>query len=86
MDYGAMLKSTQTNPNHRSAHYTRQSPFEESNRQVRGRILKALVADAPLTALQIVKKVAMDAERVKSNLVQMEKEGFIRKKGRSFVI
>ena len=86
MDYGTMLKQQHANPNRRSAHYTRQSPFENSNRQVRGRILKVLVAGAPLTALQIVKKVAMDAERVKDNLVQMEKEGFIRKKGRSFVI
>ncbi len=86
MDYGTMLKHRQVNPNRRSAHYTRQSPFENSNRQVRGRILKLLVAEAPLTALQIVKKVAMEAERVKDNLVQLEKEGFIRKKGRSFVI
>ncbi|OGW32780.1 MAG: endonuclease III [Nitrospirae bacterium GWC2_56_14] len=86
MDYGTMLKQQHANPNRRSAHYTRQSPFENSSRQVRGRILKILVADAPLTALQIVKRVAMEAERVKSSLVQMEKEGFIRKKGRLFVI
>ena len=86
MDYGTMLKQQHANPNRRSAHYTRQSPFENSNRQVRGKILKLLVAGAPLTAAQIVKKVAMDAERVKDNLVQMEKEGFIRKKGRAFVI
>jgi A/G-specific adenine glycosylase len=86
MDYGTMLKQQHANPNRRSAHYTRQSPFENSNRQVRGKILKVLVAGAPLTAAQIVKNVAMDAERVKDNLVQMEKEGFIRKKGRSFII
>jgi A/G-specific adenine glycosylase len=86
MDYGTMLKQQHANPNRRSAHYTRQSRFENSNRQVRGRILKVLVADAPLTVPQIVRKVAMDAERVKVSLVQMEKEGFIRKKGRAFVI
>jgi A/G-specific adenine glycosylase len=86
MDYGTVLKQQHANPNRRSAHYTRQSPFGNSNRQVRGRILKVLVDGAPLTALQIVKKVAMDAERVKDNLVQMEKEGFIRKRGRAFVI
>ena len=86
MDYGTMLKQQHANPNRRSAHYTRQSPFENSNRQVRGKILKVLVADAPLTAAQIVKNVAMDAKRVKDNLIKMEKEGFIRKKGRFFVI
>jgi A/G-specific adenine glycosylase len=86
MDYGTMLKQQHANSNRRSAHYTRQSPFENSNRQVRGKILKLLVADAPLTAAQIVKKVAMDAERVKSSLLQMEKEGFIRRKARFFII
>ncbi len=86
MDYGTMLKHQHANPNRRSAHYTRQSPFENSNRQVRGKILKVLVAEAPLTVAQIVKKVDMDAKRVKDNLVQMEKEGFIRKKGKAFVI
>ena len=86
MDYGTMLKQQYANPNRRSAHYTRQIPFENSNRQVRGNILKLLVADAPLTAAQIVKKAAMDGERVKDNLVQMEKEGFIRKRGRFYVI
>ncbi len=86
MDYGTMLKQQHANPNRRSAHYTRQSPFENSNRQVRGKILKVLVAESRLTVAQIVKKVAMAAERVKDNLVQMEKEGFIRKKGRAFVI
>jgi A/G-specific adenine glycosylase len=86
MDYGTMLKQEQVNPNRRSVHYTRQSPFENSNRQVRGRILKILVAGAPLTPAQIVKKTGMDAERVKKNLVQLETEGFIRKKGIRYFI
>lgn len=86
MDYGTLLKQKHANPNRRSAHYTRQSPFENSNRQVRGKILKVLVAASPLTALQIVMRVAMDVERVKDNLVIMEKEGFIRRKGRFFII
>ena len=86
MDYGAMLKKEQGNPNRRSAHYTRQSPFENSNRQVRGMILKTLVKEAPLTAARIVKKTGMDTERVKKNLVQLEKEGFIKKQGRNYSI
>ena len=86
MDYGVMLKKEQANPNRRSAHYTRQGPFENSNRQVRGLILKTLVKEAPLTAAQIVKKTGMDPERVKKNLVQLEREGFIKKKGRMFTL
>lgn len=42
MDYGTMLKSWVTNPNRRSRQYVRQSPFENSNRQIRGRILRVL--------------------------------------------
>jgi DNA-binding MarR family transcriptional regulator len=33
-----------------------------------------------------VKITRMDPERVKKNLVQLEKEGFIRKKGRTYCI
>lgn len=86
MDYGSMLKREEGNANYRSAHYTRQSPFESSNRQVRGRILKILVGASPLTAVQIVKKTGMDPEQVKKNLVQLEKEGFIRKMRRTYCI
>jgi A/G-specific adenine glycosylase len=86
MDYGAMLKKEHANPNRKSAHYVRQSPFENSNRQVRGRILKTLVEESPLSAVRIVKKIGMDKERVKSNLAKMEQEGFIKKKGRLFAL
>jgi A/G-specific adenine glycosylase len=82
MDYGAMLKKEQVNPNRKSAHYVRQSPFENSNRQIRGRILKVLVAESPLTRVQIVRRSGMDPEQVKKNLLQLEKEGFIRQKGK----
>lgn len=84
MDYGAMLKREQINPNRRSAHYQRQSPFENSNRQIRGRILKVLVEESPLTRPQIMKKSGMDPERVKLNLVKLSNEGFIRKQGKFF--
>jgi A/G-specific adenine glycosylase len=86
MDYGAMLKQKHANPNRRSAHYTRQSPFENSNRQVRGRILKTLVATSPLSAAEIMKKAGADRERVMENLADLESEGFIRKQGRNYLI
>jgi A/G-specific adenine glycosylase len=86
MDYGTMLKREQINPNQRSVHYTRQSPFENSNRQVRGRIVKVLVKESPLSEARIVKRTGVDAERVKKNLVQLEKEGFIKRKGKTYLI
>lgn len=42
MDYGAHIKKLYGNPTRRSAHYTRQSKFEGSLRQLRGAILRAL--------------------------------------------
>ncbi len=86
MDYGAMLKQKFGNSNRKSAHYARQSPFENSNRQVRGTILKALVKESPLSRPQVVRKTGTDAERVKKNLLQLEKEGFIRKRGRMYFV
>jgi A/G-specific adenine glycosylase len=84
MDYGTMLKQKHVNPNRKSAHYTRQSPFENSNRQVRGAVLKTLVAGAALSAARIVTMTGMDAERVKKNLAQLVEEGFVRKQGRLY--
>jgi A/G-specific adenine glycosylase len=86
MDYGTALKKEHGNPNKRSVHYTRQSPFENSNRQVRGRIIKALVTGAPLTEARIVTETGMAAERVSKNLDQLAREGFIVKKEDRYLI
>jgi A/G-specific adenine glycosylase len=86
MDYGAMLKKKRENPNRRSAHYVRQSPFENSNRQVRGKILKVLLAESPLTRIQIIRRTGMDPEQVDKNILQLEKEGFIRTKDKLLCI
>jgi A/G-specific adenine glycosylase len=86
MDYGAMLKREHGNANQKSAHYTRQSPFENSNRQVRGKILKVLIAESQLSAAQIIKRAGMDPERVKANLTKLTEEGFIKKDGRTYTI
>ncbi len=42
MDYGAALARGGANPNRRSAHYARQSPFAGSTRQLRGLIVRLL--------------------------------------------
>lgn len=42
MDYGAYLKRLGVRNNHRSAHYVKQSKFENSLRQIRGTILREL--------------------------------------------
>jgi A/G-specific adenine glycosylase len=42
MDYGVLLKSQHINPSRKSAHYTKQSKFEGSDRQIRAAILKMI--------------------------------------------
>jgi A/G-specific adenine glycosylase len=43
MDYGSHLKKTVGNTARRSKHYAKQSPFEGSARQLRGKILRQLI-------------------------------------------
>jgi A/G-specific adenine glycosylase len=86
MDYGSMLKREAGNANLRSAHYTRQSPFENSNRQVRGAILKLLVKESPLSRASIVKRTGVDPSRLAKSLTDLEKEGFIKKRGRDYIV
>ena len=86
MDYGSMLKKEQGNANKRSAHYSRQSPFENSNRQVRGNILRVLLKDSLLSISQLVLKTGMGADRVKKNIALLAKEGFVKKKEKLYYI
>lgn len=44
MDYGAMLGALPKNPNQKSVHYAKQSKFIGSDRELRGKILKLLLA------------------------------------------
>jgi len=69
MDYGTVLKKRTANPNRRSASYARQSRFEGSDRQVRGRVL--------VTEEQVVLRVCENPGRVRKILGDLEKEGFI---------
>ena len=78
MDYGVMLKKTHKNPSRKSAHHTRQSTFEGSDRQVRGAILKMLISDRSLAEQDFIAAIARQASTVKKILVNLEQEGFIR--------
>lgn len=49
MDYGASIKRTVGNTSKQSAHYTKQSKFKGSIREVRGHILRELIAKKRLS-------------------------------------
>ena len=86
MDYGVMLKQKCENPNRRSAHYQKQSPFQGSNRQTRGMILKLLVQASYISEHDIAQKLHMREEKLRYNLTQLVKEGFIKKVKGGFTI
>lgn len=86
MDYGVMLGKNRQNPNRRSAHYTKQSPFEGSTRQLRGLILKTLMSNRVLTERQLARKLGTDPQKTKEILQQLKKEGFIRKNGNTYTL
>ena len=96
MDYGAALaRSGSTpdrpsptlpnpvlpNPNRRSAHYTRQSRFDGSNRQQRGLILRVLAERGPLPVAELCALIGAEDraghERARRNLDAMTAEGFL---------
>lgn len=75
MDYGAYLGKTIVNPNRKSKHYTKQSKFEGSLRQIRGGILKILV-DGP-RMLNSLQKEFGDEQLFNAALEGLTKEGFV---------
>lgn len=79
MDYGAYLAKSTVNPNRKSKHYTVQSMFKGSNREVRGGIIKELVKCKTLTVKQIY-SLPFEKERIDVSLSGLLKEGFVMEK------
>jgi len=77
MDYGAMLQKIVANPNRRSAHYQRQAPFEGSDRQVRSRALRILLAGPGMTEGELLGKLSVERGRAKKVVDALRREGFL---------
>ena len=75
MDYGSHIKATIGNANKASRHYTKQSVFSGSRRQVRGAVLRAL-GDG-MKSLEALQSAIPD-ERLVSVLGDLVSEGMIR--------
>lgn len=78
MDYGTYLASQVPNPNRRSRQYTKQSKFEGSLRQLRGRVV-ARVTAKPVSVTALRRELPDD--RLGPLLKQLEREGFLRRRG-----
>ncbi|MFZ4854911.1 MAG: A/G-specific adenine glycosylase [Desulfuromonadaceae bacterium] len=86
MDYGGMLKQTHPNPSRRSRHHTKQSRFEGSNRQLRSRILREVLAQTGITLKKLQLMLPVLPEAVEHNLVALQRDGFLVKRGRGYRI
>jgi len=76
MDYGVMLKRTQGNLNTKSKHYSKQSKFVGSNRQLRGQVIKLLLAQ-PQHKNEIYSQLQFEVLRIDKTLSQLEEEQLV---------
>lgn len=83
MDLGVFLKKKHGNANRRSAHYQRQSAFQGSDRQIRGRILDLLREYPAMEVDQVLLQLDADPDRSRALLMQLENEGFLEIRGRT---
>jgi A/G-specific adenine glycosylase len=80
MDLGTILKKNVVNPNRRSCHYKKQAPFEGSDRKIRGKILKILIRESPMSELELNTAVDEDPGRTGTIIHTLCKEGFLSEK------
>lgn len=81
MDYGAMLKKSLPNPSRKSVHHQRQGTFAGSNRQVRGMIIRVITECPFITESSLIKRLNIPLQKIKDNLNQLQKEGFLKRSG-----
>lgn len=80
MDYGTHLKAVTVNPSRRSRHYLRQSTFEGSDRQIRGKVIRILVQKGTLTHPRLMRLLDGPQPRIMRILDDLTREGFIRRR------
>jgi len=77
MDYGSLLGKKEKNPNHKSAHYARQSKFKGSHREFRGEVLKSGLSLRSWDPSEIAKSLGRDRASVNKVLRELREEGFL---------
>lgn len=80
MDFGAYLKKQGVRSNTKSKHYTPQSTFKGSDREVRGAIVRALTTTESATLSKLVTTTKIEKDRIQKQIQKLHKEGLIQKK------
>ena len=87
MDYGSQLpKIVHHNPNVKSKHYTKQSQFKGSDRQIRGKILELLLETKKLPKKKLFSQLGNENERYIKIVNQLAHEGFIDIQKKSIIL
>lgn len=86
MDYGMLLKKEVRNINRRSKHYVKQSRFEGSDRQIRGKIIRELLRQKPLTTQALCELIRKDGKRTQAQLLCLASEGLVKASGKRWVV
>ena len=88
MDYGAVMGAAGAamkvlNPNRRSAHYKKQTAFAGSDRELRGKIVRATLDAArnKIEGSKFLREMNISPAQFNKVITGLEKEGFIVRKG-----
>jgi A/G-specific adenine glycosylase len=88
MDYGAHMKASEGNHARRSAHHgkVKKTPFKGSMRQVRGEVLKAVLAaggraGAAGIAAAVARKIGVEREQARAAIDGLARDGMLVKEG-----
>lgn len=77
MDYGTYLNTISVNPNRKSAHYSRQSRFQDSDRHIRGCVIKYLLRKTSASANDLFEATGCTGDRLTPILSSLIKDGLI---------
>ena len=86
MDYGSYLKRTYGNPNSRAINYQKQSTFKNSDRQIRGAIIRTLT-EKGCTRNTLLKKLSQFEDiRIDAQLEKLMTEEMVIKQGQKYLL
>jgi A/G-specific adenine glycosylase len=80
MDYGVALKKGVENPSRRSAHHAKQKRFEGSDRQARGRVVRAL-AERGMSEREIAGITGLRVSRIRAIVPGLVRDGLVVRRG-----
>lgn len=78
MDYGTHLKEIHKNPSRKSAHYRVQTPFKNSDRRIRGIIIRVIGEKGIILKKNLYHETGEDPDRVDRITDSLIREGLVR--------